>query len=241
MDTVKLGFGTDPFFEFLGHHPQVGRYFAVGERVIVVVDGVAYETVAPEEGALDIPLPSSEEAATSELPLTSPPPEDAGEVYTGLSADVVEGDAPLAVNFTGRLVGGSDNSQDYYCVESAFEFGDGMVQSAIPGCVQWTRESVIQRKYSASYVYEEPGVYQVTFSLADTHSEPLTIVVHDPAEVRKIDEPATTEEPTLAEADEGPDSGQQSESGGIVGRICLGPLGLALLPLIGAFRFSRER
>jgi Ca-activated chloride channel family protein len=45
METVKLPFGSEAFFEFLAEHPEAGRYLAVGERVIVVIEGVAYETV----------------------------------------------------------------------------------------------------------------------------------------------------------------------------------------------------
>jgi Ca-activated chloride channel family protein len=45
MTTTQLVFGSDAFFEFLAQHPEAGRYFALGERVIVVIDGVAYETV----------------------------------------------------------------------------------------------------------------------------------------------------------------------------------------------------
>jgi Ca-activated chloride channel family protein len=45
METVKLPFGSTAFFEFLAEHPEAGRYLAVGERVIVVIEGVAYETV----------------------------------------------------------------------------------------------------------------------------------------------------------------------------------------------------
>jgi Ca-activated chloride channel family protein len=44
MTTTRLAFGSDAFFELLAAHPELGRFFALGERVIVVVDGVAYET-----------------------------------------------------------------------------------------------------------------------------------------------------------------------------------------------------
>jgi PKD repeat protein len=230
MSTVRLPFGSDAFFDLLADHPEAGRYLAVGERVIVVINGVAYETVASDEEApQSAPSPLSDEPPpSSDLPLTSPPPDDAGEVYVALSADVVEGDAPLTVSFTGQLVGGRDNNRDYYCVESAFEFGDGMVQSAIPGCIEWTPEAEIQREYSASYVYDEPGVYQVVFSLGGSQSEPLTILVHDGAETRRDDAPI----PSLA-ADETEDGLQQGEGKGLAGSICFGAFGLALLPLVG--------
>jgi Ca-activated chloride channel family protein len=46
MSTTQLEFGSDAFLDFLAQHPEAGRYFALGERVIVVIDGTAYETVA---------------------------------------------------------------------------------------------------------------------------------------------------------------------------------------------------
>lgn len=233
MSTVKLAFGSDAFFDFLAAHPQAGRYFSVGERVIVVVEGVAYETVAAGEATgSTLPL-SGDEPLSSDLPVTSPPPDKAGEVYTTLSADVVEGNAPLAVNFTGRLVGGPDNNRDYYCVESTFEFGDGMAQSAIPGCLEWTPEMLVQREYSASYVYDEPGVYQATFSLGGSQSEALTIVVHGPGEAKG------TESRDLSGEGQSAGTGEGSSS---TGQVCLGPLGLLLLPLVGVVRaIRRER
>jgi len=233
MSTVRLPFGSDDFFKLLADHPEAGRYLAVGERVIVVVDDVAYETV-PSDEAPRTPAPSSsDESPSTDLPVTSPPPDEVGEVYATLSADVVEGDAPLTVNFAGRLLGGPDNNRDYYCVESAFEFGDGMVQSAIPGCVEWTPGTEIQREYNASYIYEEPGVYQATFSLGGAQSEPLTIVVHGQVEAKGADEPVLTVE------DKPPvDTQADGEDG--AGRICLGPLGLIFLPLVGLIRAVRQ-
>jgi len=230
MRTVKLPFGSDAFFDLLADHPEAGRYFAVGERVIVMVDGVAYETVAPDEAP-----PSRDERSGSDLPVTSPLPEDAGEVYTALSADVVEGVAPLAVNFTGQLVGGPDNNRDYYCVESAFEFGDGMAQSSIPGCVEWTPGTEIERAHSASYVYDEPGVYQAVFSLGGSESEALTIVVHDRGESRSGDEPVSVRTEDRSESD------SQGDNNGLASGMCFGPLGLVLLPLAGLVVNSRRR
>ena len=45
MTTTQLPFPSDLFLEFLGDHSDAGKYFALGQRVIVVLDGVAYETV----------------------------------------------------------------------------------------------------------------------------------------------------------------------------------------------------
>lgn len=46
MQTEKVVFLSDAYFALLEQKPELGDYFALGERVIVVLDGVAYEVVA---------------------------------------------------------------------------------------------------------------------------------------------------------------------------------------------------
>ena len=41
--TTKVAFGSEDYFKMLAARPEWGKYFAVGERVIVVLDGKAYE------------------------------------------------------------------------------------------------------------------------------------------------------------------------------------------------------
>ena len=45
METQKVVFLSDEYFALITSNPTLGDYFALGERVIVVVDGVAYEVV----------------------------------------------------------------------------------------------------------------------------------------------------------------------------------------------------
>jgi Ca-activated chloride channel family protein len=239
MTATKLDFGSDAFFQLLADHPEAGRYFALGERVIVVIDGVAYETVA-SGGVSQLPTPQAP-AATPEEPIATPqssiatpsiatppsrtssvPADAAGAPYTQLSADVVEGVAPLTVNFGGQLVGGSDNNRDFYCVESTFDFGDGETQTASPVCGEWTASSTIQRQFNASYVYDKPGTYRATFSLDRARSEPLTIVVRAKGEA-----PVATSTPIMTDYVT-PEGGQRATGG-----LCAGPLGLLLVPLLG--------
>lgn len=49
METKKLTLFSDEYFAFLREHPEIARCFALGDRVIVVVDGTAYETVPDEK------------------------------------------------------------------------------------------------------------------------------------------------------------------------------------------------
>jgi Ca-activated chloride channel family protein len=46
METQKIVFLSDEYFALLDNLPQLADYFAIGERVIVVVEGVAYEVVS---------------------------------------------------------------------------------------------------------------------------------------------------------------------------------------------------
>ena len=46
MQTEPVAFLSDAYFALLQAHPELAAYFALGERVIVVLDGVAYEVTA---------------------------------------------------------------------------------------------------------------------------------------------------------------------------------------------------
>jgi Ca-activated chloride channel family protein len=61
--TTKVTFGSDSYFALLAAHPEWARFFALGEKVIVVLDGVAYEVVT-EQVAPITPLPTNPPAPT---------------------------------------------------------------------------------------------------------------------------------------------------------------------------------
>lgn len=48
MTTTQVQFLSDGYFDLLTTHPELGQFFALGDRVIVVLDGTAYE-VTPAE------------------------------------------------------------------------------------------------------------------------------------------------------------------------------------------------
>jgi Ca-activated chloride channel family protein len=67
MDTVfdadnqipeEVGFAGDAYFELLSAAPELGQYLALGSRVLVVHDGVAYEVVEGE-GSTTVTLPTN--------------------------------------------------------------------------------------------------------------------------------------------------------------------------------------
>jgi Ca-activated chloride channel family protein len=56
METVKVGFGSDDYFALLAARPEWGYYFSVGQDVIVVLDGTAYQVSQGEFPPVDIPV-----------------------------------------------------------------------------------------------------------------------------------------------------------------------------------------
>lgn len=55
METVKVGFSGEDYFALIAAHPEWGHYFSVGQEVIVVLDGTAYQVSEGEFAAIDIP------------------------------------------------------------------------------------------------------------------------------------------------------------------------------------------
>lgn len=53
--TTKVTFGSDSYFALISARPEWGKYFAVGEKVVVVLDGVAYEVVGEEVPPVTLP------------------------------------------------------------------------------------------------------------------------------------------------------------------------------------------
>lgn len=190
MTTTQLPFPSDLFLEFLGDHPDAGKYFALGERVIVVLDGIAYETV-PGDSA-DMPN-NNIQAETDSTPVPAPQPSTQPQTLSiTVSADVTEGVAPLAVNFTGTLASEGEEVRKYACQAGTFEFGDGNSLSINLA----TCDPDKKRGDIASYVYDQPGEYKVTYSLSDLKSEPLTIIVKGAAEApNPTDTPLPTSTP----------------------------------------------
>lgn len=53
MTTKKIEFGSDAYFALTANNPDLGKYLALGSRVIVVVNGTAYEITDTGVGASD--------------------------------------------------------------------------------------------------------------------------------------------------------------------------------------------
>ena len=55
MDVTKIGFGSDNYYQLLGQRPDWGSYFALGEHVIFLVDGQAYEVTEGDYPPVEVP------------------------------------------------------------------------------------------------------------------------------------------------------------------------------------------
>ncbi|MBN1178019.1 MAG: VWA domain-containing protein [Anaerolineae bacterium] len=55
MTPVAVGFGSEPYFDLLTSRPEWGAYLALGQRVVFVADGAAYEVVEGAGEAVVIP------------------------------------------------------------------------------------------------------------------------------------------------------------------------------------------
>ncbi len=78
QETTKVGFATEDYFRLLSAHPEWGPYFSVGQTVIVVLDGVAYEVTEEAQPPIDIP------------PALTPPDADAPSSPWALVARLIE-------------------------------------------------------------------------------------------------------------------------------------------------------
>ncbi|MGQ9522071.1 MAG: VIT domain-containing protein [Anaerolineae bacterium] len=76
MTPVRVQFGSDAYFDLLAARPEWGPYLALGERVVFVAEGAAYEVVEEETGPVLIPPTHTPIPAAAPTPgvLTSPPP-----------------------------------------------------------------------------------------------------------------------------------------------------------------------
>jgi len=54
METVKVGFGSEDYFALITANPEWGYYFSVGQEVIVVLDGTAYQVSEGDFPSIDI-------------------------------------------------------------------------------------------------------------------------------------------------------------------------------------------
>ena len=77
MTTRKIELYSDAYFAFVANNPDVGKYLALGSRVILVLNGVAYEITDTSTGATDAnaaptAAPAQPTPQSRNAPITSP-------------------------------------------------------------------------------------------------------------------------------------------------------------------------
>lgn len=74
--TTKIGFAGDNYFEILHNRPDWSAYFALGDHVIFVNGGTAYEIAPGDYPAVDVPASDRSAPDTPPDPAPAPAPED---------------------------------------------------------------------------------------------------------------------------------------------------------------------
>ncbi|MFQ5856040.1 MAG: VIT domain-containing protein [Anaerolineae bacterium] len=100
LTTTKIDFGSERYFELLAEHPEWGPYFAAGRRVIVTLDGKAYEIVG--EGGETVTQPGTVETPGAAQPGSERPEQPAGATVPPCTAGLILAPLALAVGLWGR-------------------------------------------------------------------------------------------------------------------------------------------
>jgi len=106
MDTTKIGFGGENYYQLLGERPDWGAYFALGEHVVFVADGQAYEVTAGDYPPVDAPAnPDASDPLGPNPDLTLPTlvQEDDGGTNWGLIVALVAVGAVVLAAAAGLL------------------------------------------------------------------------------------------------------------------------------------------
>jgi hypothetical protein len=76
MVAEPVSFGSDDYFALIAARPDWGRYFALGDHVLVVLEGTAYEVRQGEAPAIEVPTPAAptDEPAAGPTPAAQPAP-----------------------------------------------------------------------------------------------------------------------------------------------------------------------
>ncbi len=74
--------------------------------------------------------------------------------------------APAEVVFTGRLRGGADDDERYYCVSAEWDWDDGTISESTFDCEPYEPGvSEIRRRFSRRHIFNEGGRYEIRLTL----------------------------------------------------------------------------
>ena len=72
--------------------------------------------------------------------------------------------SPAELMFTAELKGG-DDTEEYYCPEIEWEWGDGGKSIQEADCDPWNPETKIERRFVTRHVFVESGLYETRVTL----------------------------------------------------------------------------
>lgn len=102
MTPTPVSFGGEDYFALVAAHPEWGRYFALGDHVIVVLDSTAYEIREGKAGSMETP---ATEPAREDAPVMEPTPEasSTSDAPQGLSGTIMQVVAGLIEKIVGSF------------------------------------------------------------------------------------------------------------------------------------------
>ncbi len=79
MTPVPVSFGSDDYFALVAAHPEWGKYFALGDHVIVVLDGTAYEVREGDAPPVEVDTAEPQDEPPVEVDTAEPQDEPPAE------------------------------------------------------------------------------------------------------------------------------------------------------------------
>jgi Ca-activated chloride channel family protein len=98
LTTQKVGFGGEAYFDLLSARPDAGVYFALGARVIVVIDEAAYEVTEADSGPIILPAPQTQATPTPRPTTASTPFDQARGTTSQATPTTTTADTPSATS-----------------------------------------------------------------------------------------------------------------------------------------------
>jgi hypothetical protein len=91
---------------------------------------------------------------------------DSKKPRLNLKAQPPVGISPVRVVLTAELVGGANDSQDYYCPTIQWEWGDGTSSEVTTDCAPYEEgKTEIKRRFTVEHIFRRSGAYKVYFRM----------------------------------------------------------------------------
>ena len=89
METTPIQFGSAEFMDFLAGNSYIAQFFALGEEVIVVVDGIAYQST-PADDTISATQNQSQTQSQSQRQATATPSTQENQTTTNTSSRQID-------------------------------------------------------------------------------------------------------------------------------------------------------